>query len=453
MAKKIISLLLALVLVLSLVACSNTDKETGKETGKEVSEGLPFEGKTLTFAGLEGGYGTKGWEEVIKKFEELTGATVKATYSQQIEEEVRSQFLSGQAPDVNYISLSREAGLTEAQLAEKQVLDITDAFDAKILGEEQTPKEKLLDGSLGGSTTNPYGDDTVYLAPINLAPNGFFHNASLFGEGKLTLPKTIDELVALEGKQEGAAVYTYPVAGYHDSVIPALINQVGGQDLYTKLMNYDSKAWETEATPVFEALGKILKHVNKNTVAQANGESFTQNQLQVMKNESLFMPNGTWVVNEMKEAEGVAEGFEWGLLPVPAYKEGADRYVYSFNEQVWVSAKTKEPELAKAFITFLYSDFAAEAFQNNGGAVIPTAKAIELIKDPLTKSFYDILSSPDVKIVSGGFAQAPAVEGVSVTDALYETINSVANGDKTVEEWQADVVKAVKAIEEAKAAQ
>ena len=54
-------LLLALVLILSLVACSNTNKETGKETCKEVSEGLPFEGKTLTFAGLEGGYGTDGW--------------------------------------------------------------------------------------------------------------------------------------------------------------------------------------------------------------------------------------------------------------------------------------------------------------------------------------------------------------------------------------------------------
>ena len=61
MTKKIISLLLPLVLVLSLVACSNTNKETGKETCKEVSEGLPFEGKTLTFAGLEGGYGTDGW--------------------------------------------------------------------------------------------------------------------------------------------------------------------------------------------------------------------------------------------------------------------------------------------------------------------------------------------------------------------------------------------------------
>ena len=38
-----------------------------------------FAGKTLTLAGLDGGYGTEGWKKVIANFEEMTGAKVEAS--------------------------------------------------------------------------------------------------------------------------------------------------------------------------------------------------------------------------------------------------------------------------------------------------------------------------------------------------------------------------------------
>lgn len=41
----------------------------------------------------------------------------------------------------------------------------------------------------------------------------------------------------------------------------------------------------------------------------------------------------------------------------------------------------------------------------------------------------------------GGFAATDAVEGVSIADTLFRSIDSIVSGDKTVKEWQKNVEK------------
>lgn len=197
----------------------------------------------------------------------------------------------------------------------------------------------------------------------------------------------------------------------------------------------------------------MVSVLNPNTVAQANNEQFTQNQLQVMKNESLMMPNGTWIVGEMEDANAeAAEGFEWALAPIPAVNEGGDRYAYSFTEQVYGSANTAEPELVKTFIAYLYSDAAIKAFIENGNAVMPTTNAVEMISDPQLKNFYSIYEG-GVKAALGNFQSAPAVEGLTLKSVIFDNINAVATGDMTVDEWHQAVVDAITKISDAIKAQ
>ena len=47
------------------------------------------------------------------------------------------------------------------------------------------------------------------------------------------------------------------------------------------------------------------------------------------------MPNGNWIIGEMAEAPR-ADGFEWGMMALPAVEDGGDRYSYTFFEQAWV---------------------------------------------------------------------------------------------------------------------
>lgn len=68
-----------------------------------------------------------------------------------------------------------------------------------------------------------------------------------------------------------------------------------------------------------------------------------------------------------------------------------------------------------------------------------------MITDPGNKEIYSIYAD-GAKAAMGGFVAAPPVEGVDMKAALYETINSVMSGAKTVEEWQAEVVGAAEKI-------
>lgn len=430
------------------------DSKEEKDSSADNSD-KKFAGKTLTLAGLDGGYGTEGWKKVIASFEEMTGAKVEAKFEKNIHEVIRPEIQAGNAPDVIYNNIGQESGLTETMIKENMLMDITDVLDMTVPGEDKKVSEKIIPGFTDTAVTNPYGDGKTYLAPLFYSPTGLWYNKAMFkeGGGKYELPKTMDEFIALgeEAKKDGISLFTYPTTGYFDTFSFAMFYSIGGSELFDKLVNYDPEAWKNEATPYFETVGEILKYLNPNTVAQANNESFTQNQLQVMKNESLFMPNGTWIVEEMKDAQGVADDFEWGLMALPSMNEGK-RYAYSWFEQIFITESTKEADLAKEFIAYLYSDEASKLFLENGGAVQPINGIEDMITDENQKLFYSIYED-DVTAALGGWGQAPAVEGVDMTKELFDAINSVANGDKSVEDWQKDVVSAAEKISEAVKAQ
>lgn len=455
--KKLLSLLLILAMVMSIAACGKTEKkepekkDTKQENTKKdepKKEGTkPYEGKTLKVAGLKGGYGEEGWKAVVAKFEELTGAKVDLKLEKNIDEVVRPQIQAGDVPDVLYFSVGQKSGLTETLVKEKLLVEITDVLDMKVLGEEKKVSEKILPGFLDTFITMPYGDGKTYLAPLFYSPTGLWYNRSLFKEdgGKYELPKTFEEFFKLgeTAKADGIALFTYPVAGYFDTFVFSLINEVGGPTLFNKLMNYDVEAWKTEAKPVFETIGKIAPYLEPNTVAQANNEGFTKNQQSVIDSKALFMPNGTWIIGEMKKT--TPEGFKWGYMALPQFNENG-RYAYTFFEQAYIVNGAKEVELAKIFLSFLYSDEAAKLFASNGGAIQPIFGASKLAQEEL-QAVYNIYET-GVKASMGSFANAPAVEGADRND-LFKTIDSVMNGSKTVEQWHTDYVKVIEAIKAA----
>lgn len=399
----------------------------------------------LDFAAIETAYGTEVWPEIIAAYNEVNpDVSVSITQEKELEDALTPRFQAQDYPDVVMLALSREKALPEALIKDRALAPLTDVLDLMIPGEEVTVGEKLLDGFVDSTSTNPYNDGDTYLMPMFYSPTGLFYNKALFEENGWEVPATWDamwELANLAAEQD-IALFTYPTAGYLDAFFASIIYSAGGPDLYAQAMEYSPEVWSgEELTEVFSTLGTLADNTESTTVANANPNDFTRNQQLLLDNQALFMPNGTWVVGEMAEAPR-ADNFEWAMTAVPAL-EGGDSYAYTFLEHIWVPAGAENQEAAKDFIAFLYSDTAADIFAKYG-AVQPIQGLTEKLPED-QQVFYSIYDN-GVLPGMGGFVSAEAIPGLDLPGTLYGQYDGVVAGDVSVEDWQASVVEVMEQL-------
>ena len=437
--KKFIALLLALTMSMALVACGgNTDggndNAGNNDAGKDV---------TIKVAAIETAYGSQVWKDVCDAFTAQTGIKVELTTNQNLEDVISASMQGGEYPDVVHLATGRPAGLTEQFIKDKAIADITDVLSMNVPGESVKVSDKIASGFTETSLTNPYGDGKTYLAPMFYSPCGLFYNAKLFDEKGWTVPTTWDEMWELGDKAaaEGIALFTYPTAGYYDTFMYALIYSIGGAEFFDAVTHYEEGIWDTaEADKLFEILDKLASYTHEATPAQANNQDFTKNQLMVMENNALFMPNGTWIVGEMAEAEAaLTNEFAWGMTALPAVTEGGAGYSYCWFEQAWIPAGAENVDAAKQFVAFLYSDKACEIFAS-AGAIQPVNGIAKMLEGD-NVMFYSIYDN-GAKAAMGNFAAYAAIPGIDNTSVFFEPVNSLVAGTLTIEEYKANIVSA-----------
>lgn len=444
--KKIVALMLAGVMAVGVLAgCGSKEKDVDTNTKPESNssnvESVDNTGADKTVikvAAIEGAYGTEIWEKIKAAYEEENeNVTVELTMDKFIEDVINPTMKAGDYPDVVHLAVGRPAALTETLIKENMLEDITDVLSMKVLGEDVTVGEKIVPGFTDTLITNPYNDGKTYLAPMFYGPCGLFYNAGLMAENGWEVPTTWDEMWALGDKaaEKGIALFTYPTTGYFDAFFYALLNVTGGPDLFNSAMMYEEGVWDTaEAKQAFDIVAKLATYTEKSTPANANNTDYLKNQQLVIDGKALFMPNGTWLPGEM--ANATPEGFEWGFTAVPAVKANGDQYSFTFFEQCWVPSEAKNKDLAKEFISFLYSDKAAAIFAE-AGAIQPIQGVVDMLEGE-NVLYYSIYEN-GAKAAMGGFAATEPVEGVSIMDSLFGAVDSLVSGDKTQEEWVEDV--------------
>ncbi len=440
--KKVGSLLAVTVMIMgSLVGCSSTGKDEDK--GDAAQSGGKIEG-TLDVAVFEGGYGAAFWEEAEKKSEELyPDVDVKITASAKIGDVIRPQIASGNSPDFIYHSAQNAESVAKALIKDKNLADLTDVFEKAAPGEDTPIKDKMMDGLLDKTSVAPYGDGKPYLAPLYYNVTGLWYNKALFKEKVWGVPKTLDEFIELgkKAKAEGIALFTYQGQhpGYLEALVWPTIASEAGEEAIEAIFNYEEGAWDKPE--VKAALEKIQKlgtdgYMLDGTPAMCHIQAQTAH----LKGEALFCPNGNWYEGEMKDA--VQDGWEWGFMAPVATKEGADRYVSTMIEEMYIPGNSDNIETAKEFMRFLYSDEMIEANAKLNQAVVPTKGALEVAKQYIPASSYDCLTvfNDGTKPIIEAWKTVENTE-INMRDEVLGKAGSVLSGEQTVQNWL-DALKA-----------
>lgn len=363
---------------------------------------------------------------------------------------VQNAMNTGTKVDVLFLNYNMSGvALTESFVRSKQLVDLTSLLDQKVYGEETTLGDKLVPGLLNNYTIKPYGDGKVYTLPAFYSPTGLWYDASRFDEngtdGKYKLPTTWEEFWALgdelndaieanNNKVDGEhpALFTYPTAGYFDGFVYAAIAGIAGEEKFQKVLGYTDGIWKD--SDVMEALKTVVKlrdYLEPNTVAQANKESFQQNQQAVIgsadgktKGTALFVPNGDWLPGEMEKS--TPEGFEWGFMALPKKDASSKSYVTTYLENVYLHKDGNHSELAKDFLLYYFSNEGAKIVAKEAKAIIPTQDALKNAEtngiSDSTIELYNIYNG-DTVAVSGGFAATESVTGLEWSDVLFNKLN------------------------------
>lgn len=460
--KKIICMSCSLVLGMSLLMGCTKSEETNKaddqkatveekkkdspaNEGTADAEENKFAGKVLEFYMFQGGYGTAFEEEMIKRFEEKYDVTVNLTASPKLEEILRPKLIAGRAPDLVMYNWGQH-GIVESMFKEEGFYDLTSIFEDKALDQDVKLRDTFLPGFLESSLCSPYEDGKIYLAPSFYSGMGMIYNRTYFAEKGIEPPKTWDDFFALGdfAKAEGRALYTYQgiYPSYNEMLINPAIASAVGLDQFNAYTHYEEGSFKNDT--VKQVLSNLQDVANKGYLMDGTvALNHTQAQTDMMMGKSLFVPCGTWIEGEMKDAPR-EDGFEFAMAAAPTLSDTDDTYAQAFMNMLWVPRAGNNPELAAEFIRNLYTKEAQLIGAEKAKGLFPIKGSLDHCRPVMAESLqgmYEMFANAKPLFVN--FKPLPAGSKVNIAQELYENnLTHVMTGEKTVDEWMENVEKA-----------
>lgn len=410
---------------LALTACGGA--KTANSGKKEV----------LTVFAFESAYGAEHWNALKANFEKANpNVEVALKISKTIETELENAIATKNFPDVVYWKKGGEKKVTEQLEAAKELENLDSLFDEKVDG--KALKDIILPNYLNSTSLTPYADDKgKYYAPVFPGTLGLVYNKNLVGEGKdFSIPKTWNELFAQadKAKEKGISLFTYPAPGYLDGALPAALKDKS-EDLFKGFTSYEKGLYEkADMKEVLETFAKLKDVLYPDTVANSIVKGgYLKNQQAFIDGKVAFMPNGSWVISEMRNYQPGNEKFDaYGFTALPGFTNPG-KYAGSFEETVFVPKQAKHKELAKKFIASMYSAESVKLIKEKGnGALMPVAGVAEL--EDVVKNGYTPLNTT--------FVSTKEVAGVNFKEALYKKLNNVFDGTLSVNDWISGVGQA-----------
>lgn len=310
---------------------------------------------------FDGGYGDDYAVNVNDTIYPALYPDAQITYigTQRLQEQFQARVVDGNPPDVMDNSGAGNFNTTTLY-NDGQLADLSDLMAAPAYGQESVT---FADSLTPGSQLSGTFDGKQIVLKYVFSTFGIWYDQALFDEKGWTYPETWDDMLALcqTIQDEGEfAPWTYQglYPYYIRAVFDQLVYKAGGWDAQLKLDNLAEDAWTQPV--VKQAMDAIRALYDNGYILEGSeGLTHTESQRFWLQGESVFIPCGAWLENEMKDVLTEVPDFRMVVKPAPSLTaEDALPFTAtqaSAGEDFIVFANGKNVQGGKEWLRLLFS--------------------------------------------------------------------------------------------------
>lgn len=439
--KKVICILITAALCFSmfLSGCGQVSP-LSSESGKASTESTAKLEGELKINVAQGSYAKNMWQQLANAFvKENPGVKVTITVDPEIETLTSQMKEAGDCPDLMVVPLGRAQGMTETELENNAMLDLSDVLGEVIPGEAKTVKDKMLPGVNNGAFSK---NGKQLLLPEFFSPAGLVYDQHLFQQNGWQVPKTWDEMWALadQAKAKGISLFAYSKPEDLETFFYGMLENTD-PTLLSNVCSYQEGVWNSDqGKKVLDTFAKLASYTDGTVPANANDENYLKNEQLLLEDKVLFMPGESGILDQTAQ-ETKAEGFEWGFVPVPSFESGKNQTLYTVTSECWIPTAAGNQELGKKFLAWSYSDEAAAICAECGATTVVPKSETQL--DQAHQAFYSQYGDQLTNgLITDEFLPAGASDMKDFRSSLFGTFGALVSGEVTPESWSQGVITA-----------
>jgi raffinose/stachyose/melibiose transport system substrate-binding protein len=270
---------------------------------------------------------------------------------------------------------------------------------------------------------------------------GMYSNKTLLDQEGMTVPETLDDLVAFcgEAQEKGYIPIAFAdnpgwQAGHQFSMTS---NQMIGPEAMRALLIEHEGRWDTpEMVTAIEAFFVTLRDAgcfpdDAVAISYEDGNSLFFN------GEALLHLTGSWLAGEIEEA---MPDTEIGFVPFPEIEGGQGRVWISGVGSAWyITSTTANPDAAAALLDYLISQEVSERWVEVSRTFVPFEMDLENVEiGPLNKLIIETLQTAGDEGVQFGY-NVDVMAPPAFNEMMTNGFQAILTGGKTAEEQAADL--------------
>jgi raffinose/stachyose/melibiose transport system substrate-binding protein len=227
----------------------------------------------------------------------------------------------------------------------------------------------------------------TFCVPMASVIHGFIYNKDAFDQLGLTPPATEDEFFAVLDKIKADGTYVPMAMGTKDLWEAATMgyqnigpNYWHGEDGRLALIKGDQKLTDPQWVEPFATLAKWKPYLGDGFEAQ----SYPDSQNLFTLGRAAIYPTGSWEISVFN----TQADFKMGAFPPPVKKAGDTCYISDHTDiGIGLNAKSKNPDAAKTFLTWVASPEFASIYANALPGFFSLSSTPVKMEDPLAQEF------------------------------------------------------------------